>query len=130
MKNIYTATFEQFDGDPKFYARVPDLPGCATSGKDLAEAIAMITDAANLWIISAEDHDDPVLAPSDQNDIPLEPGMKCSYIQIDTFAYRAAHDTRAVRKNVSLPHWMAELADKQKINCSQVLQDALLAKFT
>jgi hypothetical protein len=36
-------------------------------------------------------------------------------------------DNRAVRKNVSLPAWMASLADKRKINCSKVLQDALSA---
>ena len=35
-------------------------------------------------------------------------------------------DTKAVRKNVSLPAWMVNLADKRGINCSKVLQDALL----
>ena len=50
----------------------------------------------------------------------------CSIIRIDTFAYLAATDTRAVRKNVSLPAWMATLAEKRGVNCSQVLQDGLM----
>ena len=50
----------------------------------------------------------------------------CYIIRIDTLAYRAATDTRAVRKNVSLPAWMAALAEKRGVNCSQVLQDGLI----
>lgn len=34
-------------------------------------------------------------------------------------------DTRAVRKNVSLPAWMATMAERRGVNCSQILQDAL-----
>jgi len=60
-----------------------------------------------------------------QNALTLEKGTECSLIQIDTIAYRALTDTRAVRKNVSIPAWMANLADKRGINCSKVLQDAL-----
>lgn len=50
-------------------------------------------------------------------------------IRVDTIAYRALTDTRAVRKNVSLPAWMVNLADRQGINCSQLLQDALRKQF-
>ena len=46
-------------------------------------------------------------------------------IQADSIKYRSMTDTKAVRKNVSLPAWMAKLADKRGINCSEVLQDAL-----
>lgn len=42
---------------------------------------------------------------------------------------RSVTDTRAVRKNVSLPAWMANLADKHRINCSQVLQEGLRKQF-
>ena len=35
----------------------------------------------------------------------------------------------AVRKNVSLPAWMATFADKRGGNCSQVLQDGLMQLF-
>lgn len=96
MKYIYTAIFVPNEGGTKYYCRVPDLPGCITTGSSIDDAIEMITDAA------------------------------CSIIRIDTLAYRAATDTRAVRKNVSLPAWMAALAEKRGVNCSQVLQDGLM----
>lgn len=127
MRYVYTATFK-VDGS-KVYARIPDLPGCITTGKDLEDAIAQITDAASGWLCVSEDEGLPVSAPTPQSSIAHDPEDILSLIQVDTIAYRAATDTRAVRKNVSLPAWMANLADRKGINCSQVLQEGLLAKF-
>ena len=127
MKYIYTAVIHQEDG--KFYCRVPDIPGCITTGNDLSEAIEMITDALALALTCREDEDLPVIAPTKQEDISHEPGDICTLVQVDTIAYRALTDTRAVRKNVSIPAWMANRADKLGINCSKVLQDALLSKL-
>lgn len=124
MKYIYTATFTTEDGN-KYYARIPDLPGCISTGSDLHDAIEQITDAANLWLVVAEDEGLEIPPPTRQSDMQFDPGTVCSLIQCDTLEYRAATDTRAVRKNVSLPAWMVRLADKRGINCSQLLQDAL-----
>lgn len=127
MKAIYTATFTIEDN--KYFARVPDLKGCITTANSLDEAIELITDAANGWIVTAEDHDDDIPSPTPQNELSIEPGTVCSLISIDTLAYRAETDTHAVRKNVSIPAWMANLADKKNINVSQVLQEGLLQKL-
>ncbi|MBR1669102.1 MAG: type II toxin-antitoxin system HicB family antitoxin [Butyrivibrio sp.] len=128
MIYMYTATF--ITEDSHVYARVPDLPGCITSGKNLDEAIELITDAASVWLVSAEDDGDIIPEASAQSSLDIPDGAVVSLIRIDTIAYRAATDTRAVRKNVSLPAWMATLADKKGINCSQLLQDSLLARFS
>lgn len=124
MKYIYTAVFSTGD-DGKVYARVPDLPGCISTGKNLQDAINQISDAAAGWLTVAEDEGLPIYEPTSQKDIPHESNDELTFIQIDTIAYRALTDTRAVRKNVSLPAWMATLVEKQGINCSQILQDAL-----
>ena len=128
MIYMYTATF--ITEDDYVYARVPDLPGCISSGHSIEEAIDLITDAASVWLVSAEDDGDTIPEASRQSDIDVPDGAVVSLIRIDTIAYRAATDTRAVRKNVSLPAWMATLADKRGINCSQVLQDGLLARLS
>ena len=44
MKYIYSAMFTPNEGGTKYYARVPDLPGCITTGHDLKDAIDQITD--------------------------------------------------------------------------------------
>jgi post-segregation antitoxin (ccd killing protein) len=48
---------------------------------------------------------------------------------LNAIAYRSKTDTKSVRKNVSLPAWMASMADKRGINCSQLLQDSLLSEL-
>ena len=125
MKYAYTAVITPNGDGTKYFARVPDLPSCATSGRDLSDALDMIADAASGWLTVAEDEGMPIAAPSDQKDIVREPNAILSVIAVDTMRYRAETDTRAVRKNVSLPAWMANQAEKRNINCSQVLQDAL-----
>ena len=89
----------------------------------------MITDAASIWLVDAEDQEDPVIQATPQNNIPHDDNAILTMLQIDTLKYRASIDTRAVRKSVSLPAWLASLADKRGLNCSQVLQEGLIAKL-
>lgn len=130
MKYIYSAIISPLEDSASWCARVPDLPGCVTTGKDIPEAIDMITDAASLWLVVAEDKGMPIAEPTPQNELARGADDVCSLIQLDTLAYRAQTDTRAVRKNVSLPAWMANLADKRGINCSQVLQESLMQRLS
>ena len=129
MKYIYTAVFTPNEESTKFYARIPDLPGCITTGHSLQDAIEQITDAASGWLVVAEDEGLDIPEPTPQTVIQKKDGDFISLIQIDTIAYRAATDTKAVRKNVSLPQWMSVLADKMGVNCSQLLQESLMQKF-
>jgi len=45
-------------------------------------------------------------------------------LDVDFKAYRRANDMRAVRKNVTLPSWLNDRAEKEGINFSHVLQEA------
>ena len=130
MLYIYTAIFSPIEDGSGFYAKVPDLPGCITTGRTLSETIDLITDAMNAWLVVAEDEHLDIAAPTPQHALPLGDNDSCALIKADTIAYRALTDTRSARKNVSLPVWMINLADKNNVNCSQLLQEALLRKFS
>lgn len=129
MKYIYTALFTPIEDGSGYYVKVPDLPGCITTGNSLSDAIDQITDAMNAWLVVAEDEGEPIAPPTPQEQLANDSDSICSLISADTIEYRAQTDTSAVRKNVSLPSWMSRLADKRGINCSQVLQDALRSIF-
>lgn len=129
MKYFYTAVFSPIEDGSGYYCRVPDLPGCITTGKDVADAIDMITDAASIWLVGAEDDSLQIPPPSPQNSISIKEGGFISLIQIDTIRYRSKIDAHAVRKSVSLPAWMSRLADQRRVNCSQVLQEGLMKIF-
>ena len=49
MKYAYPAIFTPI-GNGEFDVKVPDLPGCRTCGKDLADAISMAEDAVSMWL--------------------------------------------------------------------------------
>ncbi len=129
MKYLYSAVFTPSEDEGKVFARVPDLPGCITTGSSLQDAILQITDAASGWLVVAEDNSMSIPPATPQADIERAPSDILSVICVDTLLYRARTDTRSVRKNVSLPAWLARLADARGVNCSQALQEALLSRF-
>ncbi|MBP5195234.1 MAG: type II toxin-antitoxin system HicB family antitoxin [Lachnospiraceae bacterium] len=129
MNYIYTAVFTPNEDSTKFYARIPDLPSCITTGYSLQDAITQITDAASGWLVVAEDEDLTIPSPTPQTLVERGEGDFLSLISVDTIKYRAETETKAVRKNVSLPQWMALCAEKRGLNCSQILQEGLMQKL-
>ncbi len=127
MKYTYTAVFTEKNG--KVYARVPDLAGCVTTGKNLSDAIEQMSDAMSAWLCVAEDENMQIPKATPQMDIVYDKGDELSLINADTLKYRAKTDTKSVRKNVSLPLWLSNIADERHFNCSQILQDALMARI-
>lgn len=103
MKYLYTAVFTPKESGDGYYASVPDLPGCISTGRDLSDAIDQITDAAAGWLVVAEDEGMPIAPASAQHNIDVPAGGVCSLIRVDSVAYRAQTDTKAVQKNVSPP---------------------------
>lgn len=61
MKYIYTALFTPIEDGSGYYAKVPDLPGCITTGNSLSDAIDQITDAMSAWLVVAEDEGEPIV---------------------------------------------------------------------
>ncbi len=128
MRYTFTAVITPEDG--KCYVRVPDITGCVTTGKDIEDTVAQITDALSGCLVVWEDQGLTIPPATPQPKVPHDRADVLTLISVDTIAYRAQTDTRAVRKNVSIPAWMANMADRKGINCSKVLQDALAQKLS
>ncbi len=130
MKLVYPACFYK-DGDSDGYAVVvPDLPGCVSGGENLAEAIDMAEDAASGWVLDELEDGKPVPPASRLQDIrPDEPDGFVSLITLDMDAYAEKYGKKSVRKNLTIPAWLNTFAERQNINFSQVLTDALTALY-
>lgn len=61
--------------------------------------------------------------------IDLPPGEGLFIVEFDRIAYEKKHDNKTINKVVTMPSWMATIAKERKINCSQLLQRALLKAF-
>lgn len=121
MKYVYPAIFTPLPSS-EYDVRIPDLPGCITCGKDLADAIEMAEDAASMWLSDAEDNEEVIPTPSK---LTANTPQLVSFIVADTDAYRRENDNRAVKKTLTIPNWLNSKAEKAGINFSQVLQNAL-----
>lgn len=89
MQYKYTAVLEPIKDSEEYHVYVPDLPGCISFGLGVQDAIEMITDAASIWLVVAEDEGIVLPAATPANQLEYKTGAILSEINIDTTAYRA-----------------------------------------
>ena len=131
MKMIYPAVFYPYsDNSGGYVVEFPDLPGCVTGGKNLEEAMEMAVDAASGWILDELEEGNPVPKASGYEEIVPKENGQVNMVLLDIDAYAERYGEKAVRKNVTIPAWLNTFAEKQRINFSQVLQEALLSIAT
>ncbi len=129
MKLIYPAVFYPFsDGSGGYCVEFPDLPGCVTEGKDLEEAFEMAMDAASGWVLDELEEGNEIPKASAYKDVKPRENGQVNIVLLDMDKYAEQYGERSVRKNVTIPAWLNTFAEKKKINFSQVLQEAILAK--
>lgn len=125
MKTVYPITLTKIDNGYVVY--VPDLQ-INTEGSDLADAISMARDAIGLWGICQEDTGNKIPIAKTLNPKHTKNEI-LSLVDIDFTVYRRANELRTVRKNVTLPSWLNDAAEKEHINFSKTLQDALMEQL-
>lgn len=129
MKLVYPACFYQDAETGNYTVEIPDLPGCVTGGPTLADAILMAEDAAGGWVL--DELEDGKAAPEARkiSDIHPDDGGFVSLLTVDMDAYAEKYGSKAIRKNLTIPAWLNTFAEKNHVNFSQVLQDALTAMY-
>lgn len=122
MKHVYPIILHP---EPKggYSVHVPEL-NIGTQGETIAECLDMARDAIGLWGICQEDLGKNIPVSSTLSP-DHEPADILTLVDVDFYAYRRAQDMRSVRKNVTIPSYLNDLAEKAGINFSQVLQESL-----
>ena len=107
----------------------PDLPGCLTCGATTEDALYMAKDALSLHLYGIEQDGDDIPAPSELLGIALENNERIVMVEIFMPPFRDEMENRAIKKTLTVPKWLNDLAEERKINFSQVLQSALKTKL-
>lgn len=115
---VYPALFHP-NSDGSFTILFPDLPGCISEGKSLANAMYMAQDALTQWIEYLTDKKEELPEPSDPRALQTEENEFVNLIRADI------KDRRAVKRTVSLPQWLDDQAAAAGLSLSRILQDAL-----
>ena len=87
MKLAYPACFYKDEESGAYAVEVPDLPGCATGGDTLEDAILMGIDAASGWILTDLEEGRPIPSPSKIEEIHPEPNGFVSMLVLDMGLY-------------------------------------------
>ena len=123
MKYAYPAVFQkEEDGFTVFF---PDLPGCITEGDTIEEAIEMAKDALCLSLYDKEVSKVSPPTASDPSSIVLDDHGFISVVLVDTEEYRKYYSNKSVKKTLTIPEWLNELAEKENVPFSRILQDGI-----
>jgi len=128
MRVAYPACFYRDDESGGYSVEVPDLPGCASGGESLADAILMGTDAASGWLLTWLEKGRPAPPASPIGAIkPEEDGGFVSMLVLDMDEYARKHGQKAIRKTLDLeiPAYLATFAESRRLDISRIAQDAL-----
>lgn len=122
MLKIYPAVFHS---EESFWVEFPDLEGCVSDGDSLEEAMENAQEAMGLYLAALLEEGKVLPAASDIREIKSKDVV--SYVTADVNKYRRS--TKAVKKTLSIPEWLAIEAERNNLSLSKVLQDGLKAKL-
>ena len=117
-KYAYPAIFNKEKNG--YFVKFPDIHPCYTEGATLEEAVIMAKDVLESRIEVALEQGETLPVPSD---IEKLQGDRIMLVVADVENIKS--QTRFVRKTLSIPHWLNVAAEKEHINFSGVLQEAL-----
>jgi hypothetical protein len=105
------------------------LEGCVTCGDDLLDGYEMAEDILAIKLFDYESESRSIPSASDYASIKLKKGSFVTYVMCDTIVYQKKHNSKVVKKTLTIPGWMDDLATRKGLNFSKLLRDALSKEF-
>ena len=118
---IYAAVFEKIDN--RYIVKFPDLEGGITQGDTFEEALLR---AEQVLAIFYHRQRDSLPKPSSYFEIKQQYEneiVQVISINVDNYIMK---NIRAVKKTLSIPQWLNEMAEKYQINFSTFLKESLI----
>ena len=134
MKVVYPVIFtETKDKKDLVLIYIPDLDR-SSEGYGVNDAFYMAKDCIGLMLYDLKDDELPKASKIEDIDISKGIFVKdgksfVSLVDVDLDLYRIQEKSRTVRRNITLPKWLDDMATKAKINVSAVAQNGLKAEL-
>lgn len=129
INNSYPAVFHRENNS--YWVEFPDLEGCFSSGKTIEEAYDNAKEALGLYLNKDGDlYERSIKKPSDIS-IIISKNKKeiVMLIEFSSIKFDKKYRNKAIKKTLSIPEWLNDIAIKENINFSNVLQEALIEKL-
>jgi predicted RNase H-like HicB family nuclease len=103
----------------------PDLPGCLPSADNMEEAFRNAKEALQLHLFGMEEDSETIPPPTHPDKIKIGTHEVLTLINAWMPPFREKMLNKAMNKTVTIPRWLNTLAEKEEVNYSHVLQEAL-----
>lgn len=120
---IFPAIFEY--ADDGISVEFPDLPGCFTCGETTEEAIKNAKEALELHLFGMEKDGEVIPNPTPIDKIKIEKNQVIVMIEALMPLVRMEMNNKAVKKTLTIPKWLNDIAEEKHVNFSLILQQAL-----
>lgn len=137
---IYPAYFYKNRAEVGYTVVFPDLKGCVTGGETIEEAFEMAADALGAYLYEFYAKPEEMPLPSELRTLELTKDSEeelyydfsesfKNLIGLDLTEYVRKCESKIVKKTLTIPSYLNEMAKEKGINFSKLLQEALKAEF-
>lgn len=106
-----------------YYVNFPDFEACFTDGETFEEAIISAKDVLEATMFSLVKNGKDF--PKASLEATPEKGSKLVYVDVWLKPIMDRANNQSVKKTLTIPKWLNDIAEKQSVNFSSVLQAAL-----
>ncbi|MEG0899560.1 MAG: type II toxin-antitoxin system HicB family antitoxin [Oscillospiraceae bacterium] len=134
MLSAYPACFYK-ENNGGYSVIFPDLNHLATCGDDLEEAFIMAIDCLAGHIYYLKKNNEVLPKPTDIKKVDMENEYQdfqeafVNIVAVDVEEYAKKHFESSVKKTLTIPTWLNDMAMEKNINFSGLLQEALKEKL-
>jgi len=120
---IFPAVFHF--ADDGISVEFPDLPGCFSYGDNELNAVTNAKEALELHIFGLEDDLESIPSPSQIRNIVVNANETVVLIDVWMKPVRDYMQNKAIKKTLTIPKWLNDVAIENDVNFSQLLQVAI-----
>ena len=125
---IFTGYFTKHDEDD-FEVSFYDFDHIVTYGENLEEAFVMAEDALKLELFDLYEDNKDIPEPTTFNNVTLSENKIPFMVKVSLKETIKQYDNKSVKKTLTIPSWLNKEAERNNINFSKVLQEALRQKL-
>lgn len=103
----------------------PDLPGCLSCADTTEEALLNAEEVLGLFLYGLQKDGEEIPPPTLLENIQCDQEEKVVLIKVWMPLVRHEIENTSVKKTLTIPQWLNEIAEANKVNFSQILQAAL-----
>ncbi|MCL2035768.1 MAG: type II toxin-antitoxin system HicB family antitoxin [Oscillospiraceae bacterium] len=126
-KHYYTAVLQKEDNGYMIW--FPDLDGCNSFGESVSEAIEKSKEALGLYLEVLVERNEDIAEPSNPETIKVEEGQFVAVVEFDRLVYQKKYCSTPVEKVLTIPMYLNTLAEKEQVNFSSLLCEALENRY-